>query len=279
MAYCGVEDLLLNSVQLSTSLSRQRFVDDAADEIDSYLGWRYITPIDVLEGSAIPRPVRLTLKRVNAHLASGRLVLAAAMSSEDDDLHAYGRSLVNESLKTVREMAEGSEFLPGVPVEEGNDRKISGGPLLVTEDPVSLVDGFYDRFNPLLTALPGALPPSPAGQSPQTHSHDLSLYATSASVIAALASYLPRIERGASNGVASLASDGKVPLDELDLNPSGSLSVPVLVSDVWTVTVMSNWGLTAEGAAYYDAAGAIPSEAAIASFDAAGVLVLIRPGG
>ncbi len=60
---------------------------------------------------------------------------------------------------------------------------------------------------------------------------------------------------------------------------TGVLSAPVTVDGVLTVTVTSNWGVTPVGAAYYDPAGAVAADAAIASLDPSGALVLTRPGG
>ncbi len=60
---------------------------------------------------------------------------------------------------------------------------------------------------------------------------------------------------------------------------AGVLSAPVTVGGVLTVTVSSNWGVTPVGAAYYDPDGAVAADAAIASLDPSGALVLTRPGG
>ena len=60
---------------------------------------------------------------------------------------------------------------------------------------------------------------------------------------------------------------------------AGMLSAPVAVDGVLTVIVTSNWGLTSAGAAYYDPDGAVATDAAIASLDPSGALVLTRPGG
>jgi len=57
------------------------------------------------------------------------------------------------------------------------------------------------------------------------------------------------------------------------------LSAPKLVDGVWVVTVKSPWGVTVDGQAYYDPEGAVPSDAAVASLDSSGALVLTRPGG
>jgi phage gp36-like protein len=159
VAYCGEDDLLLNNVQLSTSLSRLRYVQDAAEEIDSYLGWRYVTPVDISETSPVPKPVKLTLKRLNAHLATGRLILAASMGIEDDNLHAYGESLVAATSSILKELSTG-DLLPGIPQEEVGDQKVTGGPSIANEDCDSLVESFYDG-HPFGTRSPLRRAPTP----------------------------------------------------------------------------------------------------------------------
>ena len=57
------------------------------------------------------------------------------------------------------------------------------------------------------------------------------------------------------------------------------LSAPELVDGVWVVTVESPWGITADGRAYYDTEGAVPSDAAVASLDSNGALILTKPRG
>ncbi|HWI68184.1 MAG TPA: hypothetical protein VNS88_07365, partial [Nitrospiraceae bacterium] len=73
MGYSEVTDLLTGNVPTPAYLSPQKYVDDAADEIDSKIGFVYETPIDVTYSSSNPvtRPVRLLLKRINNFLASG----------------------------------------------------------------------------------------------------------------------------------------------------------------------------------------------------------------
>jgi len=79
--------------------------------------------------------------------------------------------------------------------------------------------------------------------------------------------------------------DGLVPAVHLppgpegELSGSGALSAPSMTGGIFAVTVTSDWGLTSAGAAYYDPDGAVPEEAAIASLDSSGALVLTRPGG
>ena len=90
MAYSEVGDLLIGDMPVGVLTSKQKFVDDATNEIDSYIGVRYVTPLSLADTdpstgwpNAIPRHVRLHISRINNHLASGRLILAVAAGGED----------------------------------------------------------------------------------------------------------------------------------------------------------------------------------------------------
>lgn len=58
---------------------------------------------------------------------------------------------------------------------------------------------------------------------------------------------------------------------------SGSLGAPAVLGGVLTATVTSNWGVDSGGNPYYDPAGAVAADAAIASLDSTGALVLTKP--
>lgn len=60
---------------------------------------------------------------------------------------------------------------------------------------------------------------------------------------------------------------------------SGHLGPPTLVGGEWAVPLTSNWGVTPAGAVYYDPAGAVPDEAAVASLDVDGHLTVTQPAG
>lgn len=111
MAYAEVGDLLLGDLQLGSSVNPQDWVDRAADEIDSHIGLRYETPVDIGE---LTRPSMLRLKRLNAHLATGRLLLS--VDNGDDDLHAYGNSLVQGALQELVGIENGMTDLPNAPL-------------------------------------------------------------------------------------------------------------------------------------------------------------------
>lgn len=147
MAYCTTADVSTGNIPLPTYIDKQKFVNDAADEIDSKIGFLYQTPIDVTDEVTNPvvRPVRLLLKRLNANLATGRLILALDASGEEDKLHAYGWSLVREVIASLNKIADGEIILEGVlPVEENG--LALPGPLIHNEDEESSVEAFYNRI-------------------------------------------------------------------------------------------------------------------------------------
>lgn len=147
--YSEVGDLLTGNVPMPDYLSPEKYVQDAANEIDSKIGFLYQTPIDVSTNSDVPRPARLLLQRINNFLASGRLLMAAASGGEDDRVHAYGFYLVQQATLALDALALGDPMLEGaVPIDTGEAAAITS--IIVNNlDPESNVEAFYDRvMNP-----------------------------------------------------------------------------------------------------------------------------------
>lgn len=151
MPYSEVADMLTGNIPVSNTTA-QKYVNDAADEIDSVIGTLYFTPVDMSsDPGTVSRPSRLLLKRVSNFLASGRLMLATAAGGEDDQLHAYAKYLVDSATAVLMKIATGEIRLDGAvrlgdPEEEG-----SRGPVISNVDPESNVEAFYDR---IYTAAP-----------------------------------------------------------------------------------------------------------------------------
>ena len=152
MAYSEESDLLTGSIPTPQYLSPVKFVSDAADEVDSKLGFLYKTPI-VLTDTPENRPALLLLKRINNFIATGRLIMAVASPDEDSRVHAYASRLVNEAYKSLDMIANGS-------IELGDAEKLTQPaepvvlPLVAYGDPESNVEAFYDRIaNPEYTFL------------------------------------------------------------------------------------------------------------------------------
>jgi phage gp36-like protein len=142
VAYCAVSDLLIGDIPTSAELDPQKYVNDAADEIDSKIGFVYETPIP----TTVPRPVVLLLKRLNAHLASGRLILAATITGEDVRLNAYGQSLVDEVQAALQMIVDGKLPLAQADLNDEVPRAEQTSRVLhANQDAESAVDAFYGR--------------------------------------------------------------------------------------------------------------------------------------
>ncbi len=146
MPYSAVTDLLTGNIPTPQYLDPQKFVDDAADEIDSKIGFLYVTPIDVGSGTDVPRPAVLLLKRINNFLASGRLILAAAAGQEDSQLHAYGWSLIQEATAAVNQIASGDLPIDGAVKLDTGDAAAVTAIIINNLDEESHVEAFYDRI-------------------------------------------------------------------------------------------------------------------------------------
>lgn len=149
MAYSASTDLLNGNIPIPQYLDKEKFVTDAADEIDSKIGFLYQTPIDVATNSAVSRPARLLLKRINNHLATGRLLLAADAGGENDQVHAYGLFLIQEANAALDAIAAGEPVIEGaVKIDNGAGTVVSSV-IVENLDPESHVEAFYDRvMNP-----------------------------------------------------------------------------------------------------------------------------------
>ena len=152
MAYCEIVDLLIGDLPTSLALSPQKYVNDAADEIDSKIGFVYETPIPVDTFDPTPRPVVLLLKRLNAHLATGRMILAATIIAEDEQLNAYGKRMVEDAELTLVHISTGQLLLDGVLTSGLSALPAPHVPMIMNKDTESAVDAFYDRIaNPSYT--------------------------------------------------------------------------------------------------------------------------------
>lgn len=145
-AYCEVGDLQLGSIPppVAPDKTLDKYILEAAEEIDSYIGMRYSTPV-VTDGSPVTRPVKLLLKRINAWLATGRFILAADAGGEDDQVHQFGLYLVQQAIEALVAIQNGTIVLPGIDLVEEDDNKQTG-PVGAWQDLESQVEGFGAAF-------------------------------------------------------------------------------------------------------------------------------------
>jgi len=146
-AYCAVEDLVVGNVPLPSTVDVATYIISAADEIDVKLGSVYATPIIPDELVSNSRIAILTLKNINAHLASGRLLTALTAGGEDTEVHAYGLMLIRNSLDALKALATGSPELYGAPkLDTFSEGKRRGG--VYNVDAFSAVEAFNTMTSP-----------------------------------------------------------------------------------------------------------------------------------
>lgn len=164
MAYAEKEDLRLGNIPLPAAPIAQRAVDQAAEEIDAALGFKYITPIIVPAGVPTKQAVDSLLKQVNTFLASGRLILELTAGTEDNSLHSYAKYLVDQATKVLCQIKDGEIVLDGVS-PANPDAIIASGPLHINQDSVSGVDRFYDDLSNPVGRVSGDYWPPLSGPS------------------------------------------------------------------------------------------------------------------
>lgn len=159
MAYSVVADLLLGDLVISSDVDPAKFVTDAAEEIDSKIGWIYETPL-VLNN--LLRHESLLIKGINNRLASGRLILTLDIAGEGTSLHAYGLRLVTEANGDLLLIANGQLDLSAPKIDNPGKNK-NNTPTISSRDAASAVEAFEDRFmrpgyTPAAFLIPGWQP-------------------------------------------------------------------------------------------------------------------------
>lgn len=151
MPFSVAGDLLIGDMLLSTSFDKDKWVTDAYDEMNSKLGWVYSLPLrpegvdpgDEDSWQDLPEHQQLLLKTINNRLASGRLIMAQAIGAQQQQLHAYGYSLVEQALADLMHLANRDIILLAELVDTDDDAKLlSRIPSIHNYDEESLLDGF-----------------------------------------------------------------------------------------------------------------------------------------
>lgn len=155
-AYCAESDMRTGDIAVPSYASKEQYIKGAAREIETALGSIYVTPIVVNADEPKNRPTVLFLEKLNWLLASGRFMLDVSAAGEHDNLHAYGKRMLDEANQMLRPVLSGAIELVGADRVDGDDDNRPTGPMIHNEDSESLVEGFYTYLRP--TLFPGMRP-------------------------------------------------------------------------------------------------------------------------
>lgn len=146
-AYSTTDDLLIGDVQLPVGNDGTKYVNQAADEIDSRLGFIYATPFNLATGSTLSRPAQLLVKQLSIHISSGRAMMDLSTSGENGMPNPYGKYLLDQAEAMLALIVEGRVILDGAaPANpgDGGTTEFSSRVLIHNADPYSMVEAFYD---------------------------------------------------------------------------------------------------------------------------------------
>lgn len=149
MPYSSVDDLMLGDLLVSSHIDKGKFVTEAAEEIDSKIGFIYRLPL-VATGTpppaSLPLHQQLLLKGINNKLASGRLIMTLDIAGEGTALHAYGLRLVTEATQELMLIANGTVDLSAVRLPDNtvSDGFATRSPSIINVDATSAFEDFYD---------------------------------------------------------------------------------------------------------------------------------------
>lgn len=140
--YCQPEHITLKADMLPREPPVEQWIQHAADHMNSYIGQIYELPLQLDPLRADHLADILLLRRINAWLAMGQIIMNANASAEDSNLHVYGKWMYDEANKELARISAGRTVLEaGIPLVEPDTR--SNGPLITNRDSGSFVDAFY----------------------------------------------------------------------------------------------------------------------------------------
>lgn len=148
MPYSTVADLELGQIPLPDYVDIERKLQNVTDEIDSYIGQVYKTPVDISQSGTITRPGKLILKRISNSLLTGRLLLELSVTNEDTSINALGRRHIEEAQEAIAAIMSGELLLHGADKLFQDPARRPSGPFTTNVDSSSQVESFYKYFTP-----------------------------------------------------------------------------------------------------------------------------------
>lgn len=149
VVYCSEGDVTFHfaKVRLPAEISMVDAISIGSDEMDSYLGYRYVVPIPVNASDPTKAYGTQLLKTICAQLVAGRIIVSVAAGGEKSKTHDYGRYLIDNAHKSLCEIKEGKLNI-SFAAANTEEQARTQGPTIINGDRYSLVDQFYNEFEP-----------------------------------------------------------------------------------------------------------------------------------
>lgn len=137
----------VQNIRLPQGVTWDSLAEAAANEVDSHLGTRYITPLVASAADPETKATAYWLQNVSSMIAAARLMLSTAAPGSQDTANNYGKYLLQNAMTLINDVLSGKVDLQGVEeVGAGNDG--IRGATIINQDQYSQVDLFYDNFMP-----------------------------------------------------------------------------------------------------------------------------------
>ena len=158
MSYSATTDLQTGNIPTG-SVQTDLYVNLAAEEIDSKIGFIYKTPVDMSTGTdPVPnattsRAASLLLKRLNNQIATARILLAIYSPAENQELNAYGKQLLDDAEVVLDQIVKGeirltgAQDINGVPIGGDTDVVPTAALMGNYDNTGSGVDAFYNKLS------------------------------------------------------------------------------------------------------------------------------------
>jgi hypothetical protein len=141
--YITEDDVDFGEMVLPSYVNITEKIQEAANDMDAVIGKRYRLPLVLSDQDPEHKSTVLLLKKLNRFLTIGRVVIDAAIGSEDNNLQAYGNYHLRAAESELKAIADGRTDIPGQKLIGKGETRVTG-PMITNRDRVSFVDAFYN---------------------------------------------------------------------------------------------------------------------------------------
>jgi hypothetical protein len=141
--YVAKGEISFGDMALPSYVDLDQLIDTAGNDMDAEIGKRYKLPLKFNPENSRHVPVINLLAKINRYLVVGRVVIDAAIGSEDNSLQAYGNYHLRMAESALKQIAEGKVEMPDQEVIIPDDSNRVTGPMISGARP-SLVDSYYN---------------------------------------------------------------------------------------------------------------------------------------